>query len=100
MHEVIAAKIEAPGHPPLVLRYQDHHYSAFNHSGISSLLPDLVAETTPFEQTAAGTSVCPDPREAKAPVLETSGQLAGILVLRDDSIDASTKVLSRHRPDD
>uniref|UniRef100_A0AAV1V940 Uncharacterized protein n=2 Tax=Peronospora matthiolae TaxID=2874970 RepID=A0AAV1V940_9STRA len=100
MDAVLAAKIEAPGLPPLVLRYQNCHYSAINHSGSSSLLPDLVAETTSLEQTAAGTSVCPVTQEATAPVPETSGQLAGILVLRDDFIDASTEVLSRHRPDD
>ena len=47
MDAVIAAKIDDPRRPPLLLLFQDRHYSAFNHSGDTSLLPDLAKEIAP-----------------------------------------------------
>ena len=50
--EVIAAKIDTPERPPLILQYQDRHYLAFLHSGQTSRLPDFKAEEDLIESPA------------------------------------------------
>ena len=44
MDEVVAATIDNPARPPLLLRYWGRHYSAYIHSGQTLQLPDFEAE--------------------------------------------------------